>query len=387
LASPPSGVTLPPNTIVSRTFSLEVLNYDSTSNSATGRTTEQKDSARPVVLSFGLTESEFSSMPKLADGSPDASVFSLLRVKADGTVEVAPVLWSPDPAPNGTVTAVFVPRSTYLLAILPLNQRSRVLVADARYFAETGFRVNVDSFWDYFQRRGGVKTFGYPISREFTLMGFGVQMFQRGVLQSMPDGSVARLNLLDAGVMPYTQINFSNFPALDPSLISSTHAVNDPAYAEKAIAFVNANVPDEWDGQKVDFNKTFLSTVSFKDAFPDGRGDEALLPLLNLELWGMPTSKPAYDPNNKSFVYQRFQRGIMHFDASTGVTQGLLLGDYLKSIMTGQNLPSDLDAQAKTSPFYRQYNGGAAGSVARPESLGATNLTGAFEKELTAISH
>src|SRR5438270_9958356 len=32
--------------------------------------------------------------------------------------------------------------------------------ADARLFAQTGFRVDRDAFWDYFSRRGGVTTFG-----------------------------------------------------------------------------------------------------------------------------------------------------------------------------------------------------------------------------------
>ena len=34
--------------------------------------------------------------------------------------------------------------------------------ADPRLFAQTGYRVDRDAFWDYFTRRGGVTTFGYP---------------------------------------------------------------------------------------------------------------------------------------------------------------------------------------------------------------------------------
>ena len=54
-----------------------------------------------------------------------------------------------------------------------------------------------------------------------------------------------------------------------------------------------------------------------------------------------PTSRPAADPNNPGFIYQRFQRGIMHFDAATGRTQGILLADYLKAILRGTDLPPD----------------------------------------------
>ncbi len=104
--------------------------------------------------------------------------------------------------------------------------------------------------------------------------------------------------------------------------------------------------------------------------------------LLNLELWGLPTSKPAFDPSNGSFVYQRFQRGIMHYDAATGATQGLLLADYLKSIVTGKNLPIDLEGQAKESVFYRQYDSSKPGHLARPQELPGSDLTNAFEPEV-----
>jgi hypothetical protein len=76
---------------------------------------------------------------------------------------------------------------------------------------------------------------------------------------------------------------------------------------------------------------------------------------MNLQMWGLPTSRPAYDPNNHNFVYQRFQRGILHFDLNTGATQGILLGDYMRSIMTGRDIPPDLDLQARDNPLYRIF--------------------------------
>ena len=72
---------------------------------------------------------------------------------------------------------------------------------------------------------------------------------------------------------------------------------------------------------------------------------------MNLQLWGLPTSKPAYDPNNHEFIYQRFQRGVMHYDRGCRCTQGLLLADYLKDLLTGVRLPDDLAAQAAGSPL------------------------------------
>ena len=92
---------------------------------------------------------------------------------------------------------------------------------DPRFFEETGFRIDNDAFWAYFSQRGGVRTFGYPVSRDFPLLGFDVQIFQRVVLQRQPDGSVRTLNLLDEGLLPYTQLNGSVFPAPDPALVAA----------------------------------------------------------------------------------------------------------------------------------------------------------------------
>lgn len=147
------------------------------------------------------------------------------------------------------------------------------------------------------------------------------------------------------------------------------------------MAFLEARVPDEWEGMQVNFLKTFSSTVRYEDAFPEGNGEPSLLPLLNLEMWGLPTSKPTRDPANDEFVYLRFQRGIMHYDTVTGATQALLMADYLKSIITGKGLPPDLEMQARTSRFYKQFGSASPGALARPAELPGTNLEGAFEPE------
>ncbi len=225
--------------------------------------------------------------------------------------------------------------------------------ADPRFFAETGFRVDRDSFWDYFQKRGGLRTFGYPVSRDFLFRGCTTQFFQRLALQQCGSNGVGLLNLLDAGLLPYTRINGSTFPAGDPGLASQAPLPGDPDYTAKALAFVETNVPDTFAGEPVNFLSTFQGTVSAAEAFPDGEGNPGLLFLVNLELWGLPTSAPQRDPSNFNFIYQRFQRGIMHYDKTTGLTQGLLLADYLKAVVTGKDLPPDLEAQARGSALYR----------------------------------
>src|ERR1043166_1563507 len=70
----------------------------------------------------------------------------------------------------------------------------------------------------------------------------------------------------------------------------------------------------------------------------------------------------------------------MHFDKGCGCTQGLLLADYLKSLLTGQNLPPDLaqQAQADHSRFLNQYAPGQPLRIARPAELPGSDLTNAF---------
>jgi len=252
---------------------------------------------------------------------------------------------------------------------------------DPTYFPETGFRLANAKFADYFAKRGGLRTFGYPVSRALKFLGTDVQFFQRQIMQLRPDGSVGTLNILDAELMPYTRINGSVFPASSATVVTQAPSPASADYAAKVLDFVKVFAPDSWNGQAVSFGQTFLNTVKYEEAFPNAEIGPGIMPSINLELWGVPTSLPAADPSNAGFVYLRFQRGIMHYDASTGATQGLLLADYLKAILTGRNLPADLEAQARTSRFYKQYDPLRSFFVARPLELPGTDLTNAFEKD------
>lgn len=254
---------------------------------------------------------------------------------------------------------------------------------DPRYFPQTRYAITDDRFWDYFQKRGGVATFGYPVSNTFVLLGHKTQIYQRQVMQLRPDGSVALMNLLDNGLMPYTRINGSVFPGPDPEVVKRHPGVNDPDYHRKVLEFVREFAPDTWQELPVRFYQTFLNTVRFEDAFPDGEGDPNLLPGFSLEIWGLPTSRPTPDPGNKNFVYLRFQRGIMHYDDACKCTQGLLLADYLKSLLLGRGIPPDLLAQAKDSPFLGQYNPQKPNSINRPQQLPASELKAAFRRDPT----
>jgi N-acetylmuramoyl-L-alanine amidase len=253
---------------------------------------------------------------------------------------------------------------------------------DPRSFPQTGYRVGEDAFWNYFRVRGGVRNFGYPVSNVFMLDGMKVQIFQRQILQLRPDGGVQTMNILDQGMLAYTHINGSTFPAPDPSVIAQSPKPDAPDYLAKTLDFVRAMAPDTFEGEPVNFAKTFFASVTAQDAYPNGvpDGADALLPYFNLEIWGLPTSKPARDPTNPNFIYQRFQRGIMHYDKTCGCTQGLLLADYVKALLTGQNLPPDLASEAKGSKLALQFKPGAPLSLARPNDLPGSDLTNAFRR-------
>jgi hypothetical protein len=279
--------------------------------------------------------------------------------------------------PTATPIAVTTTPTAIAVTFTPTPTPTSSVAHDNRYFAQTGYRIDNDTIWDYFNRRGGVTTFGYPVSRTFLLQGFTVQFFQRRIVQLDQAGHARLLNVLDPGLMPYSSFNGATLPGIDSGLVASAPAPSDAA---GVLSFVKAHAPDSFQGFPVNFYQTFLNTVQAPVAFPNG-GDPALLPGFDLEMWGVPTSGVLVDPNNHNFVYLRFQRGIMHFDAGCNCTQGILLVDYLKSILTGQNLPADVDQEAQGSIFYKQYDPSQASWVHNPSLLPATDLTNAFNPE------
>jgi polysaccharide biosynthesis protein PslG len=268
-----------------------------------------------------------------------------------------------------------------LLVLLPAPGAAAQQQSDPRFFSQTNYRIDNDAFWNFFQSRGGVRTFGYPTSRTFKLDGFTVQMFQREIMQLQGDGSVQTLNLLDPGLMPYTTINGSQYPAADPELVAATPPVGSPSYTADIAAFAQQNAPDVFDGHQVNFYQTFSNTVTCDDAFPGQPCQDTLIPLFSLQIWGAPTSKPAYDPTNHNFIYQRFQRSIMHYDAGCDCTQALLLADYFKAIITGDHLPADLAQEAQSSKYFKQYDRTKPLGLARPKDAPGTDLTDAFEQQ------
>lgn len=278
---------------------------------------------------------------------------------------------TPSPSVTTTPTATFIPSATPTIPPAPPAMR------DARYFFQTSYRIDYEPFWNYFNAMGAVDTFGYPISRTFQFLGCQTQFYQRQLMQQCGTNAVQTMNLLDPDLMPYNQINFSNFPSHDPAIAGSAPGPDTPGYGSAVLSHVQRVAPDVLQSASVNFFRTFVSTVPGTNMVTDPN----FAALVNLQIWGFPTSGPMPDPNNRSFIYQRFQRGIMHFDGTNGSTRGILLADWFKTIITGRNLPVDLASQAQASRFRQQYCPGAPAWVCRPGELPATDLTFAFEAQ------
>jgi hypothetical protein len=265
------------------------------------------------------------------------------------------------PTPTAGATGTATPGPSATPAPTAAVAQAPTITHDAQYYSQTGFRVD-DQAVNFFQSRGAVDTFGYPISRLFTFLGCPVQMYQRLIIQLCPGGGPALINLLDPEIFPYTRVNGSVFPSPDDQLKAQTPAVGSPEYAN-ILQFIQTNTPDQFNGQPVNFWQTFQA-----------RG--------GLEVLGAPISHPQPDPSNANFIYMRFQRVILHFRAGIG-TEPLLLADYLKQIMLGPGapaLPPDLQQQASGSRFFAQYCRGGTRWTCRPDDLPGTDLTFAFEQ-------
>ena len=94
-------------------------------------------------------------------------------------------------------------------------------------------------------------------------------------------------------------------PAADPALTFVAPSPDQPNYSARLQAFLAATVPDQWNGQPVDFLGTLNDT--------------------GVDVLGLPTSTVAADPNNPDFVYQRFQNGVLFYNADDGTTSVLPL--------------------------------------------------------------
>jgi hypothetical protein len=95
-------------------------------------------------------------------------------------------------------------------------------------------------------------------------------------------------------------------PPRDPALVFLAPTPDQPNYAARLDAFLASTVPDTFAGQPVQFLSSYV----------DAGG---------VDLLGVPTSAPKADPNNPSFIYQRFQNGVLFYNGTEGTTSVLPL--------------------------------------------------------------
>jgi hypothetical protein len=206
------------------------------------------------------------------------------------------------------------------------------------------------------------------------------------MLQVLDDGTVVPVNLLEAPFLTYDSLGDLMLPPPSPILVAAAPNPSAPDYATRVQEFVLLSAPETFDGRETRFYSTYLGTVMFGDAFPDGNGDPNLLPGYDLEIWGVPTSLPGYrvigpDQIDPSIVLQRWQRGVMLRDHAAEATTAAPLGWVVASILQGWDLPPGIAQPAASGPLWAQYDPNAENSVARPDELPNTNLTQAFEPE------
>lgn len=266
---------------------------------------------------------------------------------------------------------------TTVLAIILLLAAPRSLVAgeraqEALCFQQTGFCIGEPVIREFFETHGAQDVLGYPISRTFSLRGELVQLFQRVGVRLTREAHAETLALLDEELVPLRRLNGSPLPQPDDELVGRAPGPGLPDYQQRAEAFVRGEVSDFFEGQPVGFLGTYLAA---------GRGSADGV-FTALRVFGWPTSRPARDSANPDLVYQRFERAIFQFNGASGATQPLLLGDYLKSIITGEGLLADLEADAQQSPLLRQYHFAAADGLQRPWEAPGSHLSDAFRRDL-----
>ena len=170
------------------------------------------------------------------------------------------------------------------------------------------------------------------------------------------------------GLLPYTTMNGSTFPAPDPALTKATPSPNDAEYTAKIIQFVKENAPDSWEGMPGQLRQDVLD---HRLQTPSRTAARPACCRCSTCRSGVRRPRSRRATEEQRLRLPPLPAGIMHYDDGCKCTQGLLLGDYLKALITGENLPIDLEAQAQENPLLRQYQNSAGNGLARAAAAGS----------------
>lgn len=210
---------------------------------------------------------------------------------------------------------------------------------DEHYDASSRYRIDTAWVWQYSQLRGH-ENFGAPLSGTFPEFGTGraMQIFEQRVLAPFTGEATSwygPINLLDDFYLGGTSLAADIFPPLDISTLPPVPPLGEQGASRTMAAYYGETVPETWEGQPIDFLAALRASA--QPAIANDVVPEDAWALIALELWGLPTSRPAAHPDHPDIVYQRFQRGVLKYDPACACATSVPVGRAFRSLLTGED--------------------------------------------------
>jgi hypothetical protein len=211
----------------------------------------------------------------------------------------------------GGIATICAMIAMYALPVLSVSAQGQ----ERRYFAETGHYVSGD-FLRFYDQRGGLAIFGYPLTKEFKHDGRTVQYFQRARMEKHPenpDPYKVQLGLLG------DELGYRQSPIPESEIPSANHP--DKQYFAET-------------GHTISF--------AFLDFYRANGG---------LDIFGYPISEWVIEPNGR--IVQYFQRGKMEWYPEGETDQRVQLG-MLGTIYVDQFVdPEMVKKEENNGPYIR----------------------------------
>src|SRR5438093_7231216 len=104
------------------------------------------------------------------------------------------------------------------------------------------------------------------------------------------------------------------------------------------LTYVRNNLPAEIDGYPTDFYRTFAESIGPLDPEITDPTAQAIAVLQNLDVWGIPTSRPLRDPTTPGSYIVRLERGFFRFEPACRCTAPIPMGRYFRSRSTSADV-------------------------------------------------